>query len=154
MLDSIHLFIASSYGLITIWLLGVLAGIIILHQLGRFWSTRRGRKFRRRGKRAEKMAAKILKKQGYTILEKEPTIISRLQVNGVDRRFEVTPDFLVTKNGLDYTVEVKSHGSHELINQAHIRRQIVEYIRAAQLPCILLTTRDKVLTHISFPDET
>jgi len=145
--------VLGPYGLLTALVLGMLLGGFILVKLMRMMEVRRGRRFRRRGKRAERMAAKLLKKNGFSVIEKEPHIRSDLLIDGELESFDITPDFLVEKAGQSFVVEVKSHGEWSLINQAGVRRQLVEYVYATGLPCILLTTMDNSMLEIQFPPE-
>ena len=149
---SVKTYLLSVYGLIGALLLGAMFGAFFLYRIGRFWAEYRGRKYRLRGKKAEKRAAKMLKKAGYTILEREPRIQTTLKVQGEVIQFDITPDFLVTDGEEKMTVEVKSQGDCQLIHQAGVRRQVAEYIYATKCPCLLVTTEDSGITRIEFTD--
>lgn len=153
MKEYVFQFIYSGYGLITALVIGLLLGAILLARLMKTWKEHRGRKFRKRGKKAELRAARLLKKAGYTIEEREPRVESVLRVHGSNESFEITPDYRVSRDGETLFVEVKSHGDHRLIFQAQVRRQLVEYIYATGAPCLLVTTKDSTITRVDFPEE-
>jgi Holliday junction resolvase len=145
--------IYSGYGLLTAMVIGVFLGAVLLARLMKTWKEHRGRKFRKRGKKAEIRAARLLKKAGYTIEEREPRVESVLRVGDSTESFEITPDYRVSRGDETLYVEVKSHGDYRLIYQAQVRRQLVEYIYATGAPCLLVTTKDSTITRIDFPEE-
>jgi len=148
--ESLKDILFSVYGLIGALVFGCCLGAYCLFKFGKILAESRGRKYRRRGKKAEKQAAKLLKKSGFTILEKEPRINTQLRIDGESRSFEITPDFLVSFGEELFIVEVKSHGSSQLINQAGVRRQVVEYVYATGHSCLLVTTQDSRITKVEF----
>ncbi len=95
-----------------------------------------GARHRLRGKHAEIDAAQLLESEGFRILEVEPRIRHALYVNGELTNFEITPDFLVEKDDQPYVVEVKRASGG--IHNAAVRRQALEYMVAANLPCLLV----------------
>ncbi len=82
--------------------------------------------FKVRGRNAEKKAIKILKKNGYQILNKQPIAKGYLYQNKKQISFIVRPDFRVSKNNIVYIAEVKS-GMSASIQDIGTRRQLLEY---------------------------
>ena len=113
-------------------------GIMLTLQLVRWLGRVRGRSRHRKGHHAEKRAVKLLRKRGYRILETAPVIESTLIVDGETRVFAVTPDFLVSDGTRELVVEVKRHLQGNSIANAGIRRQVLEYLYAAERPCLLI----------------
>ncbi|PIE02468.1 MAG: hypothetical protein CSA81_07325 [Acidobacteria bacterium] len=152
MLEQFNQYIFSEYGLLVTWLLGVLIGALLIHRLNKALSSFRGKKRQKQGIKAQKKAARLLKKNGFKIIESEPRIQSRLMIDGQIVTFEITPDFMVERDGMKYTVEVKSQSDKNLIHQADVRRQLIEYIKASHVPCILLTMQDQFMTEVEWPE--
>lgn len=116
----------------------ILATLWIAYRIQRWWSKRRGTVNRKRGKRAEHEARKLLERKGYKVLDEQPHFTHTLCVNGVPLSFDVNPDLLVRRDGIDYVVEVKNCNESSGVNNAAIRRQVIEYLRATGLPCLLV----------------
>ncbi len=138
--------------LVALPLLGFVLGTLISWQLWHFLASRRARSSQGRGRRAEKKAVRLLKKNGFRILETAPSITSSLLVDDVPRRFTVTPDFLATRDGQTYVVEVKRYRAGNSINNAGIRRQVLEYLIAAELPCLLIAMPEGSIEEIDLPE--
>ena len=79
-----------------------------------------------RGKIGERKAEKLLKKNGFRIIQKQFLIESALQVNNETKFFNVKPDFLVKKNNEIFIAEVKT-GDSASIKNISTRRQLLEY---------------------------
>lgn len=128
------------------WLLLVLACAsslwlgMLIHAKWCDWRDRRqGSQVRGRGRKMEVKAAALLKSSGYRILQTTPQLTMMLRIEGDDARFQITPDFLVEKDGEQLIVEVKYwSGNTPAIHNAIIRRQVIEYLAASGLPCLLL----------------
>ena len=114
-------------------LLGVLVTLIVRRQL----LLLRGSRVNKRGHRAERRAAVLLEREGFRVIDYDPRLQSRLLINGEPRIFTITPDFLVERDQVTYVVEVKWDDAG--INKAAIRRQVLEYLVAADLPCLVVT---------------
>ncbi len=112
--------------------------LYLVLRVQRWWARRLGSANRRRGRKAEHQARKLLERQGYKVLDEQPRIAHRLLVNGAPASFDVNPDMLVRRDGTDYVVEVKNYNDSTGINNAAIRRQVIEYLRASGLPCLLI----------------
>lgn len=118
-------------GACLIFALGLAAAVF----LNRWGKSASGAKIRKLGKQAEKDAVRLLEEEGFRVMKTEPRIRHKLRVNGKPVAFHITPDFLVEKDGQRYVVEVKREGG---VQNASVRRQALEYMEAAQLPCLLV----------------
>lgn len=132
--------------LILVLIVGILLGGLLflwvrklLGNLALWWRFRKARA-------AEKKAEKLLKKQGYKIIEKQFPSPIRIKVD--DEIFEtfVRPDFLVEKDGLCYVAEIKTGEAASILNSA-TRRQLLEYDYAFSPDGILLVDMEERKIH-------
>jgi Holliday junction resolvase-like predicted endonuclease len=100
---------------------------------------------KRRGRKGEKKAIKLLKKNGYKILSSQKTIQGYLYENDIKILYEVRPDYLVEKNDIIYIAEVKT-GLAALIGERNTRRQLLEYSKLLNSSKVILVdlTRNKI----------
>lgn len=129
--------INGSITLLVLLLVFVL-GLMCAYYINAWLLRRMGKVNQRRGRRAEHRARDILESEGFEILDIEPRIESRLLVNGDDTTFVVTPDLLVSKDGVQYVVEVKQLDDRSGVSSASVRRQVIEYVYATGMPCLLI----------------
>ncbi len=123
--------------------------IITLLYLG--WKIRRAYKnflfflLKRKGKKGEKNAKKLLKNSGYKILSTQHKMQGILYEDNKKVSFEVRPDYLVEKNNIIYIAEVKT-GFSALIGERNTRRQLLEYSKLSNSNKVLLVdlTRKKI----------
>ena len=123
--------------------------IITLLYLG--WKIRRAYKnflfflLKRKGKKGEKNAKKLLKNSGYKILSTQHKMQGILYEDNKKVSFEVRPDYLVEKNNIIYIAEVKT-GFSALIGERNTRRQLLEYSKLSNSNKVLLVdlTRNKI----------
>ena len=106
---------------------------------------------RRRGLRAERGALKLLRRAGYTVIDPDPRTSYELWIDGARRRFEITPDLLVARDGQDYMVEIKRKERLGGINNAIVRRQVLEYAVATGRPCLLVDMTNRTITEVALP---
>ncbi|CAM2068241.1 hypothetical protein SCOR_22930 [Sulfidibacter corallicola] len=106
---------------------------------------------RRRGLRAERGALKLLRRAGYTVIDPDPRISYELWIDGARRRFDITPDLLVARDGKDYIVEIKRKERLGGINNAIVRRQVLEYAVATGGPCLLVDMTSRTITEVALP---
>jgi hypothetical protein len=124
-------------------LVAALLGLALGSLLQRLWRDRRDRRQGSlnydRGYQLEEDAAALLEDCGYTILKRSPELTMILRVEQRETPFPIKPDFLVEKDGVQFIVEVKYwQAQTPAIHNANIRRQIIEYLAASGLPCLLL----------------
>ena len=119
----------------------LLVFVLLILYLG--WRIRRAwKKFlfyliKRKGRRGEGIAVKLLYKEGYEIIDEQIAIPGFLFENNKKIEFLVKPDFLVKKNGEKFIAEVKT-GTSALIQNRNTRRQILEYSHLNQNKTVLL----------------
>lgn len=106
---------------------------------------------RRKGQKAERRAFLLLEKNGFEVLEDQPRFQTELDVDGDLRAFDITPDFLVAKDGIQFVVEVKRTNG-EAIARASNRRQVIEYLMATGLPCLLVNMSSSEIQVVDFCD--
>lgn len=125
--------------------------LVFLLYLG--WKIRRTYKnflfflLKRKGKKGEKNARKLLKNNGYKIISAQHKMQGFLYENKKKVFFEVRPDYLVEKNDITYIAEVKT-GLSALIGERNTRRQLLEYSKLFNSNKVLLVdlTRNKIKT--------
>ena len=66
-------------------------------------------------------------------------------------RFDITPDLLVARDGKDYIVEIKRKERLGGINNAIVRRQVLEYAVATGGPCLLVDMTSRTITEVALP---
>lgn len=81
---------------------------------------------RRRGRRGERAAIRLLKRNGYKILQEQIRVDGHIFVDDVLEKFELRPDFLIEKEGVQYIAEIKTGESANPSNR-NTRRQLHEY---------------------------
>jgi Holliday junction resolvase-like predicted endonuclease len=126
-----------------------LTGLLVARMWFVAMRRRRGSRDRGRGVGLERAAEHMLRAEGFTTLERQPRFTNLLMINGDLRDFEVTPDLLVEKDGQVYVVEVK--GDQTRISEAGVRRQIIEYLQAAGVPCLLVRMPEGDIDLVELP---
>ena len=134
------------------WLLVVFVLLILC--LG--WRIRRAWKnflfylLKRKGRKGEGIAVKLLNKEGYEIIEEQVSFSGFLFEDNQKVEYLVKPDFLVKKNGEKFIAEVKT-GASALIQNRNTRRQILEYSHLSQNKTVLLVDiENKKIKKIDF----
>ena len=125
--------------------------IIVIFLLYIGWKVRRAYKnflfflLKKRGRKGEIYAKKLLKRNGYKILSAHHKMQGYLYENGERVSYEVRPDYLVSKNDIKYIAEVKT-GLAAFIEDRNTRRQLLEYSKLFNSNKVLLvdTTRNRV----------
>lgn len=101
---------------------------------------------------AELKAKEFLKQKGFTILEAQKEFRYEILENRVPITIKLKVDFLVSKNGYSYVVEVKSGNQVNKITHSATRRQILEYQNAIDVHGVyLLDMTNQELKQIEFP---
>jgi len=94
-------------------------------------------RIRRRGRRGEEVAIQILEQNGYTHLKSQISLPGYIYVNDEKQEFDVRPDYLVEKNGVQYLAEVKTGNAANTTNR-ETRRQIFEYAALGNTDTVIL----------------
>ena len=92
---------------------------------------------RRRGLRGEARAKKLLKRHGYRIIDSQLTIPGQIHIDDEPCSFDVRPDYLVERKGIQYLAEVKT-GEAASPNDRNTRRQLFEYAALADSDTVIL----------------
>jgi hypothetical protein len=116
-----------------------------------FSATRAARKLAKHGLKSEKDAEKLLKKLGYTLLQKQPPASYWAVVDGEPQAVQLAGDLLLEQNGQTFIAEVKT-GKSAKLEHAETRRQLLEYQLAFGVDGLLLVDMDaKVVRSVRFP---
>lgn len=101
---------------------------------------------RRRGSKGEATAIRLLQANGFDIVSSQVPFSGSLSVNGEHVGFDVRPDFLVERNGIQYLAEVKT-GKAASHRNRNTRRQLLEYVTLGKTDTILLVdaTAEKIM---------
>jgi len=142
---------------ILIFILFVGGGIICLIFYVKISNWLRAERLRKRfskSRQAEKEAEKILKKNGYTIIDVQKSKPLLITIGDKIHRYLVRIDYLARKRGKVYVVEVKSGEKIPYITNRETRRQMLEYYLAYQPSGILLLNmKNKSISEVKFQFE-
>lgn len=119
-----------------------LAGLALV-QTARLWWVRAGDRRRRvfRAKRAqagERDAARLLKRLGYRVLERQVQAEVVYTLDGAPEAFALRGDLLVRRGGERFLVEVKTGEREPSLRSSATRRQLLEYAHAFDVDGLLL----------------
>ena len=132
----------------------VLIITILRYKFTQFLKTRAQRKRFKHGLTSEKKAEKFLKRKGFTILASQKEYYHYYLVDGKKHKSKLIIDYLISKDGHTYIVEVKSGQKAILMNNINTRRQILEYSFAIENDGIyLLDMENKKMQLIEFRKE-
>ena len=112
-------------------------------------------RLRRRWSRArsmERQAAKLLENYGYTVLGHQVETRYEVLVDGKPTEVLLRADYLVSRGGRQFIVEVKSGQVAPRLDTAATRRQLLEYRVAFQVDGVLLVDGEERQVHeVIFP---
>ena len=139
---------------ILIFILFVGGGIVCLVLYIKISNWLRAKRLRKRfskSRQAEKEAEKILRKNGYTIIDVQKSKPLLITIGDKIHRYLVRIDYLARKRGRVYVVEVKSGEKIPYITNRETRRQMLEYYLAYQPSGILLLNmKNKSISEVKF----
>ena len=92
---------------------------------------------RKRGQKGEKISIKLLEKNGYKILDHQIKLNGYFFIDEDLKQFELRPDFLVEKDGIQYIAEIKTGEVANPTNR-NTRRQLHEYSYYSGYDVVLL----------------
>ena len=98
--------------------------------------------YKRKGKKAEKEAIKLLKKNGYKIESFQTTAKGKLFQDDETVNFYVRADLIVSKDKKKFIAEVKS-GKAASIEEINTRRQLLEYSKVFNNKNLILIDTEK-----------
>ena len=109
----------------------VIIGIILVayttYLLMKWWESYLGKKRFNKGNIAECKAKKLLKKNGFKILEEQYPLKHQFKINDQLITVDLAVDYLVEHKGVKYLAEVKSGKSAGRVQHKDTRRQLIEY---------------------------
>jgi len=142
---------------IFIFILFIGGGIICLVlfiKISNWLRVKRLRKRFSKSRQAEKEAEKILKKNGYAIIDAQKSKPLLITIGDKIHRYLVRIDYLARKRGRVYVVEVKSGEKIPYITNRETRRQMLEYYLAYHPSGILLLNmKNKSISEVKFQFE-
>jgi Holliday junction resolvase-like predicted endonuclease len=142
---------------VSIFILFISGGIVCLFLYIKISNWIRAERLRKRfskSRQAEKEAEKILKKNGYAIIDAQQSKPLLVTIGDKIHRYLVRIDYLVRRRGKVYVVEVKSGEKTPYITNRETRRQMLEYYLAYQPSGILLLNmKNKRISEVKFQFE-
>jgi Holliday junction resolvase len=136
---------------IFILIISVLLFFLIKYKYSEYKKNRNRRKRFERGTKLETDAEHFLKKQGFGIVDSQAIYYHNYLVNGEQRSNKLILDYIASKGGKRYIVEVKSGKSAISLNDKNSRRQLLEYDLVIKNDgLILLDMENKILQHVKF----
>ena len=81
---------------------------------------------RKRGQKGEKTSVKLLEKNGYKVIDQQIKLNGFFFIDDAFKQFDLRPDFLVEKEGIQYIAEIKTGEVANPTNR-NTRRQLHEY---------------------------
>jgi Holliday junction resolvase len=112
---------------ILIVVIAILVILLLKYKYTEYTKRRKQRKQFSRGVKLENEAKSYLEKKGYKVIYEQHEYIHQYEVNGVIHKSVLRPDYIVSRKGKMYIVEVKSGKSAISIANSGTRRQILEY---------------------------
>ena len=98
--------------------------------------------YKKRGRKSERKAIKLLIKKGYKIINQQLTTKGYLYENGNKVDYKVRPDFMVVKDKVTYVAEIKT-GLSASIETISTRRQLLEYSKLFNSSKVILVDISK-----------
>ena len=99
-------------------------------------------RLRRRGQQGEAEALKILERYGYKIIQSQLSLPGHIFIDDDKQDFDVRPDYLVEKGGVQYLAEVKT-GKAARSASRETRRQLFEYAALGNSDTVILVDATK-----------
>ena len=134
-----------------ILVISALLFIVLRYKYNDYIKRRKLKKQFKRGNELEKEARYFLERKGYEILEEQYEHYHEYKVNGETHKSKLIIDYVVSRKGKTYLVEVKSGEKAISISDKNTRRQILEYYFAIDNDGIfLLDMENEELLNIEF----
>ena len=92
---------------------------------------------RKRGKKGERSSINLLKKNGYKVLDEQIKLNGYFFIDDELKEFDLRPDLLVEKDGIQYIAEIKT-GEVANTSNRNTRRQLHEYSYYSNQEIVLL----------------
>ena len=97
---------------------------------------------RKRGRKGELEAIKLLKSEGFEVLETQVTYQGSVWVDNDELSYDIRPDLIVQKNGEKFLAEIKTGRAAEPSDR-NTRRQLREYAAVAGDDSVVLVDATK-----------
>lgn len=122
-------------------------------RLNHFWKVLKMKIRFRRGAWAEDWARDYLAAEGYFVIEEQNTQRCTILVDGKELTYDVRIDYVVTRNGRTYGVEVKSGEIAVKPTHSDTRRQLLEYSHVYAFDGFFLADAERgKMMKIEFPE--
>merc|ERR1712127_246772 len=92
---------------------------------------------RKRGKKGERNSINLLEKNGYKVLDEQIKLNGYFFIDDELKEFDLRPDLLVEKDGIQYIAEIKT-GEVANPSNRNTRRQLHEYSYYSNQEIVLL----------------
>lgn len=116
----------STFNLIALLLL-VFITIVLSLRIQKWWLGVKTNRIFKKGRGAEEKARKVLKKQGFKIIQEQYPLEHDFYIDDKAISIDLRVDYLVQKKHRKFLVEVKSGQSAPTIFNKDTRRQLLEY---------------------------
>ena len=131
--------------------LALCSGAALGLRMRRVLESRSSRRRTRRGLDAEVAAEKLLRRAGYRVLGRQVRGGYEASVDDGAWPVELTADYLVSREGVEMVVEVKT-GDGARLGHADTRRQMLEYQLAFGVRAVILLDADRgTMKQVTFP---
>ena len=111
-----------------------------------------GRARQRRGRRGEARAERMLRREGYRVLDREIEGSYELLIDGEPREVRMCADFLLERDGRALIAEVKTGQRGARAEDRLTRRQVLEYFLAFEVDGVLLVEPEtERIQEVCFP---
>ena len=136
-----------NYTYLTLSLILLTIGGFLALKIKRWLNARAMRKRFDKGAQAERDAVKLIESNGFKITEDQARIDCSFKVDGKKVIYNLCADYLATKNGKKYVIEVKSGDNAPDPKYSATRRQLLEYDHAYRPDGLLLADMKEVELH-------
>jgi len=122
--------------------------VVLRYWYSDFSKKRKQRKRFKRGAQKEEEARSFLIINGYKVIDEQFIAVHKYKVDREDKEVKLIVDYVVSKGGKTYLVEVKSGKSAIYIENKNTRRQILEYDYAIENDGIFLLDMENEEMHL------
>lgn len=137
--------------LLSIILVAIITIILTLY-IKKWWNAILSTKRFRRGNKAERKAKKLLKRNGFKILQEQYPLKQHVHLDDQILKIDLQVDYLAEKKKRKYLIEVKSGKSATKVTNSATRRQLLEYYHLNPFDGLLLVDMETKRIHtIEFP---
>lgn len=134
-----------------LFILGIIVGGFLLYTIFKSLRKNRLRHKMNRARKAEGRALKFLTASGYEILDVQKRVPFVTFVDGKPYKNSIQADYVVTKAGCRYVVEVKTGEEATQVTNTQTRRQLLEYFLIYRPDGILLLDMERqVIREVNF----